>query len=96
METDRVLLDAAKSMDETAFAKIFDLYAYAIYKYALRLCNDSLLADQIVEMYSRSFWTSFRAETGHGLTYDPISLKQPIISLSTRSATQFEASSGTG
>ena len=48
METDRVLLDAAKSMDETAFVKIFDLYAYAIYKYALRLCNDLLLADQIV------------------------------------------------
>ena len=48
METDRVLLDAAKSMDETALAEIFDLYAYALYKYALRLCNDSLLADQIV------------------------------------------------
>jgi len=48
METDMVLLDAARSMDETALAKIFDLYAYALYKYALRLCNDSLLADQIV------------------------------------------------
>ena len=48
METDTALLDAAKSMDEAALVKIFDLYAYALYKYAFRICNDSLLADQIV------------------------------------------------
>jgi RNA polymerase sigma-70 factor, ECF subfamily len=48
METELALLDAAKRMDKDALAKIFDLYAPALYKYAVRLCGDALMADQIV------------------------------------------------
>ena len=48
METDRELLNAARRMDKEALVKIFDLYSRALYKYALRLCGDPMLADQIV------------------------------------------------
>jgi RNA polymerase sigma-70 factor, ECF subfamily len=48
METDKTLLIAARMMDGDAVAKIFDLYAPALYKYALRLCENALIADQIV------------------------------------------------
>ena len=48
METDLPLLSAAKRMDKDALVKIFDLYASPLYNYALRLCGDPLLADQIV------------------------------------------------
>ncbi|MEO8356007.1 MAG: sigma-70 family RNA polymerase sigma factor [Chloroflexota bacterium] len=42
------LLDAARRMNGDALAEIFDLYSPAIYKYVLHLCNDAMLADQIV------------------------------------------------
>jgi RNA polymerase sigma-70 factor (ECF subfamily) len=48
MEADITLLDAAKSMNQDALIKIFDLYSSALYNYALRLCNDPLEADQVV------------------------------------------------
>ena len=48
MEADVALLDAARRMNSEALAKIFDLYAHVLYKYAFRLCNDALMADQIV------------------------------------------------
>ena len=48
METEISLLNAAKTMDQDALVKIFDLYASPLYNYALRLCGDSLLADHIV------------------------------------------------
>ena len=48
METDLNLLTAAKSMNQDALVKIFDLYSTALYNYALRICNDPLEADQIV------------------------------------------------
>src|ERR1044072_2311026 len=48
METDRTLLDAARKMDKEAMVKIFDLYSSALYKYALRLCSDPLMADHVV------------------------------------------------
>lgn len=35
-------------MDKDALVKIFDLYSPALYNYAYRLCNDSLMADYIV------------------------------------------------
>ena len=48
METDQALLNAARSMDRNALVRIFDLYSSALYRYALRLCGDPMLADQIV------------------------------------------------
>jgi RNA polymerase sigma-70 factor (ECF subfamily) len=48
METELSLLDAAKRMDKEALVKIFDLYATPLYRYALRLCGDVLMADHIV------------------------------------------------
>lgn len=42
------LLKAAKELDQDALTAIFDLYAPAIYKYALRLCHDPIDADNIV------------------------------------------------
>jgi DNA-directed RNA polymerase specialized sigma24 family protein len=48
METDHKLLNAARNMDKDALVKIFDLYSSALFNYALRLCDDPLLADQIV------------------------------------------------
>lgn len=35
-------------MNKEALVKIFDLYSSALFNYALRLCRDPLLADQIV------------------------------------------------
>ena len=48
METDLELLKSAKERDKEALAKIFDLYASALYNYALRLGHDPILADHIV------------------------------------------------
>lgn len=48
MRTEIPLLEAARSMDREALIEIFDLYSSALYNYALRLCNDPLLADHIV------------------------------------------------
>ncbi|HAV77529.1 MAG TPA: hypothetical protein DCX53_09285, partial [Anaerolineae bacterium] len=42
------LLKAAQKLDEAALTTIFDEYAPAIYKYALRLCHDPIQADNIV------------------------------------------------
>jgi RNA polymerase sigma-70 factor (ECF subfamily) len=42
------LLKAAQKLDEDALTAIFDQFAPAIYKYTLRLCRDSLVADNIV------------------------------------------------
>jgi RNA polymerase sigma-70 factor (ECF subfamily) len=48
METELSLLDAAKRRHKDALVKIFDLYATSLYRYALRLCGDVLMADHIV------------------------------------------------
>ena len=42
------LLKAAQKLDEEALIAIFDQFAPAIYKYALRLCHDQIVADHIV------------------------------------------------
>lgn len=47
-ESDTTLLEAAKQMDREALVKVFDTYSSAIYNYAFRLCNDALMADNIV------------------------------------------------
>jgi RNA polymerase sigma-70 factor (ECF subfamily) len=48
IEADITLLNAARQMNQEALIKIFDLYSSALYNYALRLCNDPLVADNIV------------------------------------------------
>jgi|WetSurMetagenome_2_1015567.scaffolds.fasta_scaffold302143_1 RNA polymerase sigma-70 factor, ECF subfamily len=48
MEADITLLAAARKMDRDALVGIFDLYAHTLYKYAFRLCNNAVTADQIV------------------------------------------------
>ena|ERR1043165_6026884 len=48
METDLELLDATRRMNKEALVEIFDLYATPLYRYALRLCGDPLVADHIV------------------------------------------------
>jgi RNA polymerase sigma-70 factor (ECF subfamily) len=48
METELELLNAARKMDQDALVKIFDLYASALYRYALRLCGDPVRADHLV------------------------------------------------
>ncbi|MGE5378376.1 MAG: RNA polymerase sigma factor [Bacteroidota bacterium] len=47
-DNDATLLDAAKQMDRESLVRIFDTYAPALYNYAYRLCNDALMADNIV------------------------------------------------
>ena len=48
MEAETNLLEAAKTMNQEALIKIFDLYSSSLYNYALRLCNDPIEADQVV------------------------------------------------
>ena len=54
MADDAALLKAARELDQKALAVIFDLYAPAIYRYALRLCQDPVEADNVVgEVFTR-------------------------------------------
>ena len=54
MANTSALLKAARRLDQAALEKIFDLYARAIYNYALRLSQDPVQADQIVgDVFSR-------------------------------------------
>jgi RNA polymerase sigma-70 factor, ECF subfamily len=48
METDLELLKSARKRNSDALEKIFDLYASALYNYALRLGHDPMMADHIV------------------------------------------------
>jgi RNA polymerase sigma-70 factor (ECF subfamily) len=48
MDTETGLLSAARNMNKDALVKIFDLYSRALYNYALRLCDDPIIADYIV------------------------------------------------
>lgn len=45
---DAGLLRAARRMDQEALEAIFDQYASPLYSFALRLCNDALVADYVV------------------------------------------------
>lgn len=54
MKTDKELLDAARARNQEALAIIFDIYASALYKYAVRFGHDPIMADQIVgEVFSQ-------------------------------------------
>jgi len=48
MVDDSALLKAARGLDPTALATIFEQYAPAIYKYSVRLCGDPGEADDVV------------------------------------------------
>jgi len=48
MENESELLNAARGMDKQALVQIFDRYAEPLYRYALRLCGDVVLADHVV------------------------------------------------
>ena len=48
MSDDTALLEAAKAFDQEALKTIFETYSSAIYRYALRLCRDSIEADNVV------------------------------------------------
>lgn len=48
MQEDVVLLEAARNKEEAALVAIFDKFAPLIYKYALRLCQDQVQADNVV------------------------------------------------
>jgi RNA polymerase sigma-70 factor, ECF subfamily len=48
MEMSLNLLESAREMNKEALVEIFDCYSRALYNYAFRLCNDALLADNIV------------------------------------------------
>ena len=48
MEPDTALLESVRRMEGDALAIVFDEYAPALFHYAMRSCNDPLMADQIV------------------------------------------------
>ena len=48
MENDLSLLDAARKLDQNALGAIFDRYATDLYNYALRMCGDTVKADNVV------------------------------------------------
>ena len=47
-EVEMALLESARAMNRDALVEIFDTYSPALYSYAYRLCNDSLMADYVV------------------------------------------------
>lgn len=51
-------------MNQDALIRIFDLYSSALYNYTLRLCNDSLEADQIVGDVFAKFLEQLSAGNG--------------------------------
>ena len=56
METEIALLAGARKMNREALLQIFDLYTPALYKYALCLCHNEVMADQIVgDVFSKLF-----------------------------------------
>lgn len=48
MDDNKILLHEVQRMDAAALARVFDLYATALYKYAYRHCGHPIVADQIV------------------------------------------------
>src|SRR5574338_469781 len=48
MDLEISFMTATRKMDGDSLTGIFELYAPALYKYAFRLCNNAVIADQIV------------------------------------------------
>src|ERR1041385_4968344 len=54
MDADSILLNAARTMNEDALVQIFDLYSAPLYRYALHLCGDPVIADHVVgDMFAK-------------------------------------------
>ena len=64
METEIELLNAARRLNKDALVKIFDLYSQPLYRYALSLCADPMMADQIVGDVFAKLLDQF--SSGHG------------------------------
>jgi RNA polymerase sigma-70 factor, ECF subfamily len=64
MEADVELLDAARTLNKDALAKIFDLYSSPLYGYALRLCEDPVIADHVIGDVFAKLLEQF--SSGHG------------------------------
>lgn len=47
-DPDSALLESARSLDQESLIEIFDRYATPLYRYAMRLCSDPMIADQTV------------------------------------------------
>lgn len=47
-DKESMLLESVKRLESDAIAEVFDVYAPLLYKYAMRLCQDPTLADNIV------------------------------------------------
>ena len=62
MENDLSLLDAARKLDQNALGAIFDRYATDLYNYALRMCGDTVKADNVVG----DVFTKFLEQLSHG------------------------------
>jgi len=64
VEADLPLLEAARAMNKEALTSIFDRYASDLYNYALRLCNDPLIADNVVGDVFAKFLDQLAARKG--------------------------------
>jgi RNA polymerase sigma-70 factor (ECF subfamily) len=64
MKVDSELLDAARSMNAAAIAEIFEHYASALFEYARRLCNDPVMADNIVGDVFAKLWETLSVGKG--------------------------------
>ena len=78
MESDVEHLNAARARDKEAFAKIFDLYASSLYKYAYRLGHDPIMADHIVGDVFAKLLEQLSSDRGQSRICAPISIKQRI------------------
>lgn len=94
MRSNSAILDDARKMDREALAAIFDQYAPALFKFALRFCSDVQVADQVVgdtffkllEHLSagsgpKSNLRSYLFETAYHLLVDEVRYSQRRIAL---------------
>jgi RNA polymerase sigma-70 factor (ECF subfamily) len=106
METDITLLTDARRLSEDALVKIFDLYAPALYHYALRVCGDPVMADHIVGDVFASFLEqlasgngpstnlrSYLYQTAHNLIVDQARSSERTIPLEAADHLRYDARS---
>ncbi len=67
MDGEITLITAARKMNRDALREIFELYAPVLDKYALRLCNDAMMAGQLVEEVFNRFVEQLAAGQNPGV-----------------------------